>query len=224
MPKSRSASDPLSQTTKSFLNEIFIKEVFSREKIVSTPAMEKGTTVESDSISLVEKIIGKTLFKNNKQLENDYIIGTPDLIPTEDKIVKDIKSSWDLWTFFAVDEKKAKSDYYHQMLGYMWLTEVDNAELLYALVNTPEQIMYREWSKLSWNMGDEAAEAYVRKNHTFSGNEDESLNIPDEFRVKRFAFVKSMADISEAINKIELSRAYLQTLYINLVKEKCQNI
>jgi hypothetical protein len=94
MPKSRVKSDPLSQTTKSFLNEIFIKEVFSREKDISTPAMKKGTQVESDSISLVEKVTGKTLFKNNKQLENDYIVGTPDLRPGDDKIVKDIKSSW----------------------------------------------------------------------------------------------------------------------------------
>jgi hypothetical protein len=98
------------------------------------------------------------------------------------------------------------------MLGYMWLTEVENAELFYALVNTPEEIMYSEWSKLSWSMGEKEAEEYIRKNHTFSGNEDGNLDIPDDKRVKQFYFERSQVDINEAINKIQLARVYLQAM------------
>lgn len=194
-----------SVTTQSYLQELWIKEVYGREKIVSSPAMEKGTAVESHSMELVEKVTGKTFFKNSKQLENEYITGTPDIVDKPNKMIHDIKSSWDLWTFVKVTEDSAKSDYYWQLVGYMWLGEANRASLKYALVNTPEHIMAAEYAKLAWIMGEEEAETLVRKNHTFD-------DIPEAERLKEFWFDLGANDIYDLIDAIVVARNYMNGL------------
>lgn len=205
MVKSRSKSDPLSETTKAYLREIWIEEVFGRKKFITSAPMEKGTTVESDTLELAQQVTGTVLFKNNTQMSNEYVIGTPDNLDKKAEEVNDAKSSWDLWTFMGVTEDKAKKDYYYQVLGYMWLCGFKKGNLLYGLVNTPEPIIYDEWRKLAWRMTEEEAEAIVRKNHTFD-------DIPAEMRLKKFSFEWSQDDIDTLIEKIELSREYLKGL------------
>src|SRR5690606_29721418 len=85
---------------------------------------------------------------NKKTLENDFIKGTPDVILT-DKVV-DIKTSWDIWTFLKVDETSANKAYLYQLLGYMWLTDTKKADLVYCLVDTPDDIMHEELRRLSY--------------------------------------------------------------------------
>lgn len=207
MVKSRSKSDPLSETTKSYLREVWVEQVFGRKKVISSPAMEKGTAVESDSMELVQQVTGKTFFKNNKELHNDYIKGTPDIIDIKGNCIKDTKSNWDLWTYSAVTEDQARKDYYFQVLGYMWLAGVTNGELLYGLVNTPEHLMYKEWQKLAWNMDEAEAERITRLNHTFD-------DIPPEMRLKQFHFEYAQEDVDALVNQIELSREYLKGLHL----------
>lgn len=207
MVNSRKKSDPLSETTKSYLQEIFIEEVFGRKKVVTTPAMQKGTIVESDSLDIVQKAHGFTYFKNNKRFENEYTSGTPDVIDKKNSRVVDIKSSWDLWSFFKVDSKVAKKNYYYQVLTYMWLTNTKKASLMYTLTNTPEHLMYSESQKLSYSIGQEQAEEITRNNHTFD-------DIPDEIRVKEFKFEYEENEIVLIIEKIKLCREYLSNMSI----------
>lgn len=203
MVSSRSKTDPLSETTKSYLQEIWIKEVLGREKVVSTPAMQKGTIVESDSMDLVQLVHGKKYFKNNKQLENDFIKGTPDIIDRSADAIRDIKSSWDLFTFAKVDQNSARKDYFYQVLSYMWLAGTKNGSLIFALVNTPEHIIFSEFQKLSYSMNEDIAESLTRKNHTFD-------DIPATTRLREFHFEYCQADIDEVVQKITLAREYLQ--------------
>jgi hypothetical protein len=195
----------LSETTKTYLKDIYIKEVFGREKPdVFSGALLKGTMVESDSMDVVKNATGVTYFKNNKHFENEFIKGTPDIVTSEDLVI-DIKSNWDMWTFSAVDEKKARSDYFYQILGYMWLTGKSTGELIFCLTNTPEEIMYKEWTKLAWNMDQTEAEKLTRLNHTFD-------DVPAEMRVKRFQFYFSQLDIDALTGKIIAAREYLKGL------------
>ena len=200
----RLKSEVLSETTKSFLNDIYIKEVFGREKseMVANKYVRKGVMCETDSLELLERVKGEKHFKNNKMLENAYIVGTPDII-TLDKI-KDIKTSWDLFTFFGVDEDQAQRDYYYQLLGYMILTGKKYAELVYCLVNTPEQMMNDELYRLKFYLPEEEAESYDI-NYIFD-------DIPEERRIKVFSFeyIKEEAELLEG--KIKLSRVYLSAL------------
>ena len=200
MTNPRKKTEALSETTKAFLQEIYIEEFYNRKKFISSPAMEKGTIVESLSLDLVQKVTGKTYFKNNKQIENDYVIGTPDV--TEPLI--DIKSSWDLWTFSSVDEKKGESDYYYQLLGYAWILEVDSATLSYCLVNTPDGIIGDELQKIAYRIGEEESMKY-KNNYVFD-------DIPEEKRLKSYVFEIPQEDIEKVKQRIIDCREYLATM------------
>ena len=131
MVEPRSKSETLSQTTKSFLQEIYLQERFNRSKIIGSKYMQKGNEVEEDSLSLATRHFGKLLIKNKQTFENDWIKGTPDVVSP---MLIDIKSSWDLFTFYKVENNPM---YYWQLLAYMWLTDHSQATLCYCLVDSP---------------------------------------------------------------------------------------
>ncbi len=208
MVKSRSKSDPLSETTKAYLRELWIKEMFKREKYdTKNKFTDKGIACESDSLDLVQIVTKQTYFKNRKELSNDFITGTPDVI-LEDSII-DIKTSWDIWTYGSTTEDSARKTYYYQLLGYMWLTNTKKASLMYCLVNTPEDIMNDELYRLSFrypeiNESDEKANKYKR-NYIFD-------DIDHTLRLKKYDFEFVEEDINELQNKIVLAREYMNGL------------
>ncbi len=201
MTNGRSKTDPLGETTKSLVRDIWIRETFGREKTDSiNKYTQKGIMVESDSLELASQILGKSLFKNDEQFSNSFITGTPDNI--DRGVVRDIKSSYDLWTFASVNEEKARKDYFYQMLGYMWLTGKKKAQLIYTLVNTPEHLIVDELYKLSFKVGE--TDQY-KKNYVFD-------DIPAEKRVKIFNFEFSREEIEAVKQRIRDSRNYMKTL------------
>ena len=204
MVEPRLKSESLSETTKSFLNELYIEEVFGRKKteLVANKYVRKGTMCETDGIQLLERVSGITLFKNNVTLENEYLIGTPDI--RKPKLI-DIKNSWDLFTFFNVDEDQARKDYYWQLLGYMILENADEASLAYTLVDVPEILVRDEEYRLCYYMEEEEAKELCHKNYTFG-------DIPEELRVKTYTFLRNEEDIAKLLTRIELSRMYLKTM------------
>lgn len=208
MTASRSKSDPLSETAKSYLREIWIKEVFGREKYdKANKYTDKGISCESDALDLIKTVYGQTYFKNKKSLENDFIIGTPDVI--RDVSVTDIKCSWDLWTFASVDHDKAEKDYYYQLAGYMWLSSRTFGYLIYCLVNTPIEIIQNELYKLSFRYpeigtSDEADEKFT-KNFVFD-------DIKPINKIKRFDFVIGDENIEAIKDKVIQCREYLKKI------------
>lgn len=210
MVNGRCKSDPLSETTKAYLEELWVKEVFGREKLDKANKYTiKGVMVESDSLDLVATATGKTFFKNADHLENEFINGTPDIIVKANKqpqSIIDIKSSWDIWTFLNVDEKFASKCYYYQLLGYMWLTGTKQAELMYCLVNTPEPIINDELYRLSFKIGDsEEVQAMARKNYVFD-------DIDIKKRLKKFSFAYDQKLVDELKNRITAAREYMSRL------------
>lgn len=202
MTKSRKAGEP-SETTKSYLRELWVKETFGREKIemIGNKFTTKGIMCETDSIELFERVTGRTYFKNNKQLENDYIVGTPDLIKPD---LVDIKTSWDLYTFANVSMDKALKDYYYQLAGYMWLTGATDSILAYCLVNTPDILTNDELYRLSFKLPDDQTEQY-RQNYVFD-------DIPEEMRVKIYPIFRDEAYIEAMQIAVVEARTYLATL------------
>ena len=129
----------LSKTTTSYLKEVFIREKFGREKMWDTKETTKGKLKEEDSIDLVSTLFpNKLLLKNKERRSNDFITGECDLVfevTPGKRIVIDVKTSWDIFTFSGADMVKA---YHDQLQGYMWLWDADSAVLAYCLVDTPE--------------------------------------------------------------------------------------
>lgn len=202
MVEGRSKNGDLSETTKAYLREIWIKEMYGRDRSYQTvnKYTQKGTMVETDSLELYEKATGKTYFKNNEQLENRYVVGTPDV----KKPLIDIKSSWDIWTFAAVTEASARKDYYWQVAGYSWLTGRKVGKLVFALTNTPEAMVNDELYRLSFKIGEEETEKY-RVNFTFD-------DIDAKKRIKQYRMIFEKSDIESLKIKIEECRKYLSTI------------
>lgn len=210
MMNGRTAADPhtyLSETAKSMLREAWIEEMYGRRKIVSTPAMKKGTIVESDVFDLIKQVTGEIFFKNNDLIENEFIKGTPDNRTIADK-VPDVKSSWDIFTFAAINKDVAKKQYFWQICGYAWIEEKNKGELDFGLVNTPEELIFDEYRKLIYQGGvteSEEGEAIVRKMYTYD-------DIPAKDRLKRYVFDFTPEDFSLIEAKVKLARAYMDSL------------
>lgn len=198
----------LSETTKQALLEIYICEVYGREKEVSNKYTEKGTLVEEDSIDLLSEVTSSLHVKNKKTFENDYIKGTPDIV-AKDAII-DIKSSWDIFTF--AKSKKTYKEYYWQMMGYMWLTGKDIATLAFCLVNAPEHLIVQEKSRQTFIAGlmpeDDGyleLEDQIDKNMRFD-------DIPKIKRLKLYQIPYSGYSIEKLTERINQCRIYLQTI------------
>jgi hypothetical protein len=208
MTKPRSKSETLSATTITKLKEIYIEEVYGRKKEITTKFMDKGTAVETDSFRLYYEVTGTILTKNIKTYTNAYLSGTPDDFDKKNKIIYDVKSSWDIFTFAAVDEKKAKADYYWQMWGYMWLTGATQAHLIYALVDTPETLKIRELERLAWKEGvvdfNEIKDKYI--------NLYEYNDIPAKKRIKEYIFTFDPLLIDEVTTQLDLCRRELKNM------------
>jgi len=205
MTNSRTKSEPLSETAKGCLHEIYIEEVFGRRKTISSAAMKKGTAVETDSLDLLQSVTGEVYFKNQETIENEYLIGTPDVIDKKNSKVVDIKSSWDIWTYSRVTGDSALKDYAWQVKGYMWLTDTRSAQLVYALVNTPEFIIEDELYKMSFTLPHNTDMEQFRPNFIFD-------DIPSEMRIKQFEVAYFEEEMSELRSRLDLCREYLSTL------------
>lgn len=205
MTKSRSKSDPISKTAMKKIREYFIKRDFGREKMVLTKYMIKGVEQEPVSIDLYNEVFGTKLNKNQKELENDFITGTPDLVGDE---IIDIKTSWDIWTFDEIDKKIALNDYKYQVLGYMWLTGIKKGKLAYCLVDMPEHMFVDEMYKLSFsykNLTQSELEEKFYYNYHFG-------DIAPEKKVKTFEVEWNEEEIENIKNKITLAREALERM------------
>lgn len=157
MTEPRSKSETLSETTKSHLVDVYVSEKYGRKKDISNRYIEKGLAVEDDSITLLSRHTKKFHKKNDIRLFNEFIQGEPDLFDGESiekaELIIDIKSSWDIFTFFRTKKDHINKMYWWQLQSYMWLTGAKKSQLVYCLVNTPDTIINDEKRKLMWKMG-----------------------------------------------------------------------
>lgn len=206
-----SKSGKLTDTNKTYLNELFIGETYGTRKEISSKYFEKGLFEEESGITLLNKtlFIGKLLVKNKERKSNEYIHGECDCI--KDGIVFDIKNAWDLFTF---GKASLTWDYQWQLVGYMMLWDVDESALFYCLNNTPEHIIMDEekrmfYSQRKWISFEdpeylEACEN-LRKKHNY-----DSIPLEERFKVFRLKCTEDMKDeLKESITK---ARLYLQEL------------
>jgi len=218
-PKFKAAKDAgmLSETAKNYLIDLYVEEKYKREQDVFSKYMQKGLMVEEDAITLYSRV-KKTFFrKNEERLENDYIKGTPDLYLGENineayEII-DIKSSWDVFTYFRNYTKDIPAAYYWQMQGYMWLTGAEVSRLAFCLVDTPEVMINDEKRKLMWKMGvtTDVDPGYIEAAEQL----DRLMTYPDipiEKRVCEFEIYRDQSNIDRIIEKVVKARDYLSYL------------
>ncbi len=89
----------LSETAKTFVESIWLENMFEYRKEVITDEIYKGLIVEQDAMVLVQSVLGGEFRKKYRHnLENDYLTGHPDIVLSD--CVEDVKSSYDVRTFF----------------------------------------------------------------------------------------------------------------------------
>lgn len=158
----------------------------------------------------------KSFYKKNKQVfENDYLIGTPDIITDDDVI--EIKTSWDIFTFHQVLHKSINKDYFWQVQGYMELTGKKRAKLVYCLVDATPQMVLDAKNKLMWqfstidksaiDLNPEYIEACaeIDKAMTFG-------DIPIEERYLQITIDRDDELIEKAHDRIGVCRTFLNKL------------
>ena len=208
MTSPKSKGEVLSQTTKTYLQELAIEEIYGIRKEFSSRYTDKGNEVEDLSIALCNDVLDIVfIYKNEEHFTNEWITGTPDVNTNE--ILLDVKSSWDATTFPFFDTELKNKDYLYQMHGYMWLTGKEESLLCYCLVDTPLQIVEDEIRREHWKASliEESLDlrAFVQAKHTFG-------HIPKEKRLKVFKITKDDKVIEDIKTRIELCREYYNDL------------
>lgn len=185
MTNPRSNSEVLSKTTKEYLQQWAKEQIYGVRKSIKSKYLDKGNAVEEDAIKYAAKELGWLFADKNEELfKDEYFVGTPDVI-LEDTIV-DIKSSWDCFTFPLFEDKIPSKDYLHQLQVYMHLTGKRKAQLVYVLMNTPDELAY-EFS------------------HDYS-------EITSNYRIKTFDIDYDEEIIDKLKERVQTSREYIEQI------------
>jgi len=197
MTEPKSKSETLSETTKNHLVDVWIRHKYNRKELIASKYMEKGTMVEEDAMTLYSRFRKQYYVKNEKMLTDDFIKGIPDIIT--EKTVIDLKSSWDIFTFFRTKQKAVEKMYYWQLQGYMSLTGKENARLVYCLVNTPQVLIDDEIHRLQYKHLREADMLKARNQIEMNSIFDD-IDIQD--KIYEIEIKRNNEDIERLYNRI----------------------
>lgn len=210
MTDPRSKSELFSKTAITTAVEALVGTKYGKQpKDIQTDAIRKGLEVEEDAITWLSKRDRKVYVKHEGKLENPYITGTPDIV--DGRIVIDIKSSWDIFTFFASKFEEVNKKYWWQLQGYMALTGATKARLCYVLCDTPPAILDQMERKIMWELGNPATDSVsgpiikaMRDNHTY--------DLTAEERVFEHTFDYDNEAIERAYERIAGLRIHLKDI------------
>ena len=204
--------DELSQGAKSYCELWLLSRLYEKKKIFTSKYTTKGIECEADAIVYLEEVLEWGLaLKNDIRLQNDFFQGECD-VRLFDRIV-DVKNSFDFTTFPIFEDKIPNSDYYYQGQGYMDLYGVKKYELIYVLMDAPEEVIRKEaYFKLGREYSEiqylEFAEQYFYS------------HFPKELRVKKFEFEYDIDTIEAIRNRVIECRKYIETLKVKILNNK----
>lgn len=166
MTDSRDKKELIGETAKKELMRVYVGEKYGRFDEIDSKYLEKGNTVEEESITTISRVTKLLFKKNTERVSNDFVTGLPDLYKgesiTKADIVRDAKSSWSMNTFMnAKNDKNVNKNYFWQLTGYMWLTGAKYSYIDYCLNNTPYQLVENELRKESYKYIDNDTPAWV---------------------------------------------------------------
>lgn len=148
MTDAKEKGEPLSKGAKTALECMAKEYVYGFHEVISGKYMDKGIIVEDESIALYNSVFFTDYKKNTERRTNEWITGECDIF-TGSKII-DIKSSWSLATFPATSAAGIDKGYEWQLRAYMMLWNVDEAEIAYCIVNTPDELIKYEQEELHY--------------------------------------------------------------------------
>lgn len=213
----KKANPQLPQTIKSYC-EIWLKEQYYKaHKEISSKYLSKGTQAEEDAIELLNMHYGTDYIKYDGDKFNDnFFQGTPDILPDNGNYLRDIKCSWDPFTFPLFDKVIPDENYESQVQIYMHLTGRKHAFVDYILINTPSELIEYEARVVAFKMGqalDQDVYELVLAKHCFDEHDA-------DLRIKSYKFEYDKAIIEELKERTLLGREYINNLKKNYNYEK----
>lgn len=143
--------DGLSSGAKTALNAMAKEYLYGFNEVIDTKYFKKGIQCEQDGIDLYNSVFFTSHVKNDERRQNDWVSGECDIITPGVRGI-DIKLAWSLATFPAGSDEVAaiakKSGYDYQCRAYMALWDVDEWEVAYCMVSTPEDLRRYEQADL----------------------------------------------------------------------------
>ena len=209
MTEPRTKSATLSQTTMTYLETWYKEQLYGRRQHIESKEMRRGILSEADAIEFAGDHFGwGWVFKNEQNFSDEHLTGTPDIILPD--MVADIKCPWSCFTF-PLFAREIDENYWWQLQGYMALTGKDEGQLIYTLMDMPEEMMERELyyatSRYDMIELEPEQEAEVRAEHTYS-------NLPDNLRIKSFQIARDDNAIQRIRDRVMLCRDYLTQIEI----------
>jgi hypothetical protein len=205
MAKPKKKEELISKTAQTYCKKWYKEQIYNRKEEVFSKYFDKGNIVEDNSIDFIAKYLDyDSLLKNERSYENEYMTGTPDLV-TGDGVIE-VKNSWNCFSFPLLEDKIPNINYFYQVQGYMKLTGLNKARLIYTLMDTPENLIEKEFQYNSDNNFLEYND--FREKYMFS-------NVEHKYRIKIFEINYDKKVINEIIERVEKCREYLDKLWRN---------
>lgn len=207
--------NPLTKTAMSYCKTWLKEQLYCRRYEFRSKYTDKGHIVEDESIDFIGDQLGLGfLIKNDKQFENDYFTGEPDIIPPNIDLVIDAKNSWSWESFPILEEEIPTLDYYWQLQGYMSLTDRHHAKLVYVLSDTPQHLIEREARRYCYDNGFEELDIDIYNKFLADMT---YTDVSNNLKIKVFDIERSNEDIVLAKKKVIECREYISTL-LNQIK------
>jgi hypothetical protein len=139
MTDPKGKDETLSVGAKTAITKQAKEFVYGYDERFSSKYTEKGILSEDRSIELLNSVLFTDYKKNVERKTNEWLTGEADIV-TPNSII-DIKSSWSLATFPCLAAEGESKTYEWQLRAYMMLWDLDQAQIAYCLVNTPEHLV-----------------------------------------------------------------------------------
>lgn len=197
MTNSRSKSEVLSQTTKTWLEDKAKQHFYGYHDDIQNKYFEKGNRCEQDVIDLLNVVEFTKHEKNISRVEKDFLSGTCDL--DLDNEIIDIKTAFDLSTFppftSTVDKIVKASGYDWQIKAYCILYEKPKGKIAYGLVDTPLDLIN------DWDNQDLHFVSHIEPSKRITYSSDIVLMVEDRTAI-RDRYVHANAYYKELINEL----------------------
>lgn len=148
-------------------------------------ALEKGRICENESIELYNEISDTFYVKNIERITKGNLTGECDLIDKSESLVIDIKTAYSKKTFPLF--MKMSSLYEWQLRSYMYLYDVNHAELAYCLVDTPHDLR-KKYEQDSWY---------------------EMYDVPQKYRLSTLRIERNAEKEQQLLNRLILAENYI---------------
>ncbi|MCD7972472.1 MAG: hypothetical protein LUG18_07365 [Candidatus Azobacteroides sp.] len=208
MSNPREKGRSLSRTAENYCDQWMKEQLYHRTYEFSAKYTEKGCRMGEKAADFIAGQLGYNgLIRNNKSFENDFMTGTPDLLPADSDLVIHTVSSWSWRTFPLFEMQIPSKDYEWQLQGYMELTGRREALLAYVLSDTPPSLIKQEAENYCCRNGypDPDMPVYERfeKEMTYA-------DVPDELKLKAFLFNKDKMKIGRICSRVMECRGYIE--------------